>query len=118
MTEYKHEYQKFADSAMRGRERDEGFGRLRLGVFWGVVGPLAIILTRVLDFKDPPRWMAMAIVATAPLAIVLLIINFIRLPNDCKGSSQAILISLVTLAGAAATITFSKMYGLLTIISP
>ena len=118
MTQYKNEYQKFADSAVMARAREEGFGRLRLGVFWGVVGPLAIMLTRALDFKEPPKWMAMAIVATAPLAVVLLIINFIRLPSDMKGSPTALLISVFTLAGAAATITLAKLFGLFAIISP
>ncbi len=118
--EYKHEYQKFADSAVMARAREEGFGRLRLGVFWGVVGPLAIMLTRALDFKPPnmPKWMALAIVATAPLAIVMLIINYIRLPNESKGSSQAIMIGFITIAGAAATITLSKLFDIFSVISP
>jgi hypothetical protein len=120
MTEYKHEYQKFADSAVRAREMEEGFGRLRLGVFWGAIGPLAIMATRAIGYKPPdmPRWMAMAIVATAPLAIVMLIINFVRLPNEHKGSAQAIMISLLTLVGAAATITLAKLCDLFTVISP
>ena len=120
MSEYKNEYQKFADSAVRTREMEEGFGRLRLGVFWGVLGPLSIMATRAMGFKPPemPRWMAIAMVVTAPLAIVMLIINFIRLPNEHKGSAQAIMISLITLAGAAATITLAKLFDLFAIISP
>ena len=120
MTEYKNDYQKFADSAVRAREMEEGFGRLRLGVFWAVAGPLGIMLTRALGFKPPdmPKWMAIAIVATAPLAIVLLVINFVRLANVHKGSAQAILISIITLVGAAATITLAKLFDLFTVISP
>jgi hypothetical protein len=120
MSEHKHEYHKFVDSAMRAREQEEGFGRLRLSVFWAIVGPLAIMVTRVLGFKPPdmPKWMAIAIVATAPLAIVLLIINFIRLPNDHKASAQAIMICMITLIGAAATITLSKLFDIFSIISP
>jgi hypothetical protein len=118
MSTYKNEYQKFADSAVNARLKEEGFGRLRLGVFWGVIGPVGIILTRILELKPPPKWMAMALVATAPLAVVLLIINFIRLPNEYKGSAQAILIGLVTLIGAAATVTLSKLFDIFTVISP
>lgn len=118
--EYKNEYQKFADSAVLARAKEEGFGRLRLGVFWGVLGSLGILATRALGIKPPdmPKWMAMAIVATAPLAVVMLIINFIRLPNEHKGSSQAIMISIITLAGAAATITLSKYFEIFSVISP
>jgi len=120
MNDHKHEYHKFVDSAVRAREQEEGFGRLRLAVFWGIVGPLAIMVTRVLGFKPPdmPKWMAIAIVATVPLAIVLLIINFIRLPNDHKASAQAIMICVITLAGAAATITLSKLFEIFSVISP
>ena len=118
--EYKNEYQKFADSAVFARAKEEGFGRLRLGVFWGVLGTLGIIATRAMGFKPPdmPRWMALAIVATAPLAIVMLIINFIRLPNEHKASAQAIMIALITVVGAAATITLAKVFDLFTVISP
>lgn len=117
MTEYKNEYQKFADSAVRERAREEGFGRLRLGVFWGVVGSLAIFLLHMLNYT-PPRWMAMAIVGTAPLAVVLLIINFIRLPNDHKASAQALLVAFITLAGAGATFALAHVFDLFKIISP
>jgi hypothetical protein len=118
--EYKNEYQKFADSAVLTRAKEEGFGRLRLGVFWGVLGSLGILATRAIGIKPPdmPKWMAMAIVATAPLAIVMLLINYIRLPNEHKASPQAIMIALITLVGAAATITLAKFFDLFTVISP
>lgn len=118
MTDYKNEYQKFADSAVRAREKDEGFGRLRLGVFWGVVGSLAIFLLHMLKMLPPSKWVAIAIVGTAPLAVVLLIVNFIRLPNEHKASPQAILIGLVTLIGAGATIAMARAFDLFKAISP
>ena len=120
MSDHKNEYQKFADSAVRTLEMEEGFGRLRLGIFWGVLGSLGIMATRAIGIKPPdmPKWMAMAIVATAPLAVVMLIINFIRLPNEHKASAQAIMIAMITLAGAAATITLAKLFDLFSVISP
>jgi hypothetical protein len=117
MTEYKNEYQKFADSAVRGREREEGFGRLRLGVFWAAAGSLAIFVLHLLNYT-PPKWVAMAIVGTAPLAVILLIVNYIRLPNDCKASAQAMLIALITLVGAGATIALAGYFQLFKAISP
>src|SRR5688572_32497154 len=75
MSDYKHEYQKFADSAVKSREQEEGFGRLRLAVFLAAAGPLAIFLTRVLHYENMPRWMAIGIVALAPLSVVLMIIR-------------------------------------------
>jgi hypothetical protein len=108
MTEYKHEYQKFADSAVRAREREEGFGRLRLGLFWAAVGPLAIFLSKVLHF-DLQRWMAVGIIASAPIAIVLVIINYIRLPNESKASAPAVMILFLTIIGAGATLALANI---------
>jgi len=119
MTDYKNEYQKFADRATKDRASEEGFGRLRLGVFWGVAGPLVMggmYLSKL--FMPPPRWLAMGIVATAPLAIVLLIINYIRMPNDSKLSPTTLMICLITLIGAAANIAVASYLDFFKIISP
>lgn len=117
MTDYKNEYQKFADKAVTDRAREEGFGRLRLGIFWAAVGGLAIFVLNLLGQMPPPRWLAMLIVGTAPLSVVLLIVNYIRLPNDHKASPQAILIGLVTLVGAGGTIALATYYQLFKTIS-
>ena len=113
--EYQNEYQKFADDAVRTREREEGFGRLRMGVFWGIAGSLASFLIHMLAYT-PPKWMAMAIVGTAPLAVVVLIVNYIRLPNDQKLTSTALLIGFITLLGAAATILLARYYGITAVL--
>jgi|SRR5579859_1755890 len=117
MTDYKNEYQKYADNAVRTREREEGMGRLRFCLFLAAAGPLAIIALHLLKF-EPQRWMAIGIVGLAPLAIILLVVNFIRLPNDAKASAPALLISLLTLVGAAATLAMAKMADLTKLISP
>jgi len=117
MSTPKNEYQKYADDAVRSREKEEGFGRLRFSLFWGFAGPLAIILLH-LTKVEPQRWMAIAIVGMAPLAIVLLIINYIRLPNDSKASPAALMIGLMTLVGAGANIAMAKMADLTKLISP
>ena len=48
--------------------------------------------------------------ATAPLAIVLLIINFIRLPNDAQGLGPGDHDLLITLVGAGATIALANIF--------
>ena len=108
MTEYKHEYQKYADDAVKGRAREEGFGRLRMSAFWGIAGCLAGFLVHMLNYT-PPKWMAWGIVGAAPLAVIL---NFIRLPNDQKTTSTALLIGFVTLLGAAGTILLARQFGI------
>jgi hypothetical protein len=116
MSDYKNEYQKYADDAVRSREREEGFGRLRFNLFLGVAGPLAIILLHLTKF-EPQKWMAIGIVGTAPLAIILLIVNFIRLPNESKASAPALLMSLMTLIGAGACLAMAKISGLTNLLS-
>lgn len=111
MSDYKHEYQKYADDAVRSRERDEGFGRLRFSMFWAIAGPLACFLVHLLNY-DAPDWMAKCIVGMAPLAVILLIINFIRLPNASKATPSALLTALVTLIGAGATVALAKMWAI------
>jgi hypothetical protein len=110
MSEPKHEYQKFADSAVRARLREEGFGRLRLGLFWAAVGPLAIFLTKVLHIEiQDKRWLAIGIVASAPIAIILVIVNFIRMPNESKASASTLFILLLTIIGAGATLALANV---------
>jgi hypothetical protein len=116
MSDYKNEYQKYADDAVRGREKEEAFGRLRFSLFIALAGPIAIFLLRITKV-EPQKWMIMGIAAAAPLAVVLLIINFIRIPNIHKASPQALLISLVTLIGAGANIALLKALDLFQIIS-
>ena len=116
MSNYKNEYQKYADDAVRGRASEEGFGRLRFSLFLGLAGPLAILLLRVTKI-EPQKWMIQGIAAAAPLAIILLIVNFIRLPNNDKASAQAIMMSLVTLIGAAANIALLKALDLWPLLS-
>ena len=117
MSDYKNEYQKYADDAVRSREAEEALGRLRFCLFLGLAGPLAIFLLRVTKF-EPQKWMVMGIAACAPLSIILLIVNFIRTPNSQKASPTVLMIALVTLVGAAANITLLKMFDYWQIVSP
>jgi len=118
MSEPKNEYQKFADSAVRERLKEEGFGRLRFGLFVGAVGPLSMFLLRAIGQWPPGLWIGRGIMATAPLAIILLIVNFIRMPNESKASPQSLMISFMTLCAAGATIALAKVFELTSIVMP
>src|SRR4030095_16918521 len=117
MTDPKNEYNKFVDSAVMARPREAGFGRLRLAAFWAVAGPLAMFGMHMAKF-EMPRFLAIALVATAPLAIVLLIINYIRLPNEHKASPPAMMICLITILGAGANIALATHFGIFKTIPP
>lgn len=98
----RHEAHKFADDAVRAREDEEGYGRLRTAVFWAGLGPLAIGAIQILKLT-PPKLAVHGILATIPLAILFLIVNYIRLPGRIKTSGQTLMMVLMTLVGAGAT---------------
>jgi hypothetical protein len=108
MTDYKNEYQKYADDAVRGRAKEDAYGRLRFNLFIAAAGPLAIIALHLLKF-EPNKIIAMGIIGTAPLAVVLLIINFIRVPNELKATPFVLLVSLATLVASGATLAMAKV---------
>jgi hypothetical protein len=104
------EYHKYADEAVRSRELQEGMARLRSGLFWGALGPLAIGVMRILE-HTPSRYVAVAVLATIPVSLFLLAVNYVRLPSRAKLSGQSLAVVFLTLAAAGATfflaLTFS-----------
>jgi len=102
MSKYVYEAHKYADEASLERKREEGFGRLRLALFWGFLGTIAITVVKATHYT-PPRWLAWAILGTAPIAIVVFSINYIRLPIDCKVKPSALVMGFITLTFAVAT---------------
>jgi hypothetical protein len=107
----RHEYHKFADSAVRAREDEEGMGRLRMALFWAVIGPLACTAIRILKL-EPPRAAVWGILATIPLSVLLLLLNYIRLPGRLKFSGSALTIVFGTLACAGATFALYNVFSL------
>ena len=102
MSKYVYEAHKYADEACQDREREEAFGRLRLALFWGFLGTMAITVVTSTHYT-PPRWLALAILGTAPVAVVVFIINYLRLPTDCKVKSSTLIMGFITLTFAVAT---------------
>ena len=107
----RHEAHKFADSAVRSREDEEGFGRLRMAVFFGALGPLACGAIKFMSLT-PPKQAVWGILATIPASLLLLIMNYIRLPNRLKASGQALTMAFTTLAAAGATFVLYHLFSL------
>lgn len=108
---FKHEYHKFADDQVRDRELGEALGRLRMAVFVAALGPGACIVFNTIKF-DPPNLLRYGILATMPLALFLLIVNFVRLPAKSKGSVTAVIIILITLLAVGATYPLAAHFSL------
>jgi hypothetical protein len=108
------EYHKYADEAVRSRALIEGLARLRSGLFWGALGPLAIGIMQVLKYT-PSRYVAIAVLATIPISLFQLVVNYIRLPAPAKLSGQALGVIFLTLAAAGATFVLALTFSITTI---
>jgi len=109
---FKNEYHKFADQQVHNREDNDAIGRLRLALFVAALGPGASILLHTIGY-DPARVIRIGILATMPIAIVLLIMNFIRLPGRVKGSKATITIIIMTVVAVCATFPVARHFSLL-----
>ena len=102
-------YQKYADGAVRERAFEEGLGRLRMGMFVAILGPLALGVVWLLGVAAREiTWLRYAILATAPLGALLGIINYFRVPGAGKLSGRAIFLLILTLVFAAVTVTLGR----------
>lgn len=112
MNKYVYEAHRYADEGLLDREREEIYGRLRLALFWGFLGTMALTFVKATHYT-PPRWLAWAIIATAPVAIIVFILNYLRLPTVHKSEWSALVIGFITLTIAAATMTLTHVFSLL-----
>jgi len=104
---FKHDYHKFADQQVSDRAHGDAMGRLRLALFVAALGPGSLILIHTIKYSAS-GFIQKAILATIPVSLLLLVINYIRLPGKAKGSTTAVTILLMTLAAAAATYPLFK----------
>lgn len=107
------EFEKFKDDAVRARELDDGLARLRAALFLAVLGPAAIGVAWALEaLPFARREIAWGVYATAPLAGILLVVNYLRLPSEGKVSRAAGSIALLTVAAAVATVVLARRFSI------
>lgn len=104
------DYKKYADDAVKSRADNEGLGRLRMSTFIAMLGPLAIGACKALSLT-PSANIKYGIIATGPVAILLLIINYLRLPGPVMVSVKAFGIALSTFVLAIATWFIARKLG-------
>lgn len=109
---FKHEYHKYADEQVRNRALGDAMGRLRMAVFVAAVGPGACILMNTMKYA-PSNLVRYAIQGTALLAVVILVLNYVRLPGKARSSGMAVSILVFTLLLAGATYPLARLFSLL-----
>lgn len=112
MNKYVYEAHRYADEGAREREQEEVYGRLRLALFWGFLGLMAITVVKAIHFA-PPQWLAWVIIGTAPIAVIVFVVNYLRLPTDCKLEGSVLVMGFITLSLAAGTTALTRIFSLL-----
>jgi|ERR1043166_990310 hypothetical protein len=108
---FQHEYHKFADEQVRSRELGEAIGRLRMALFVAALGPGASIILHTIKY-DPANFVKLFILGTIPLSLLLLAVNFVRLPGKAKGSVAAVFIVMATVIAAGVTYPLARYFSL------
>ncbi len=106
------DYHKYADDQVRIREHEDAIGRLRVGLFLAVLGPVVLGLSKIMEF-DLPKIVRLAVLATAPLGILVMIIRYMQVPSAHKAAKATLSIVILTVAAAIATFILAKKFSLL-----
>lgn len=106
------EQEKFKDDAMIWREREAAVSSLNLSSFVAAVGPLAIILLKAVNQLPVGATTATVIYATAPVGLILTLINWARTPKDYRGAKPVTRAVLIAVAAAVGTFVLAGYWGL------
>lgn len=105
-------FHKFEDEAVRIRAVEEAQGRLRTSLFVGMVGPILVGIAHLFDKlgSTPWGWMQFVAYASAPLGFLLMLINWIRVPEFGKFNKQTVTLVFITILACASTVPLILMF--------
>jgi len=109
----KLEFEKFKDDAVIWREREAAVSSLNFSTFISAIGPLAIVLLKFTNKLPVGATVGYGIMATAPLGLLLTIVNFFRTPSDYRKAKPVMRALLLSIAAAVATFVLSGLWGLM-----
>lgn len=109
----KMEFEKFKDDAVIWREREAAVSALSLSTFVAAIGPLAIFLMKTVNKLPLSNGWAYAIYATAPVGLLLTIINWIRTPSDYRHAKPVLRCLVISIAAAVGTFVMAGYFGLM-----
>ena len=105
------DYRKYADSEVRRRALETGLSRLWTAAFVAALGPLGTGVIHLLSLTPGP-WARWGILASAPLGVLLAIVNYARLPEVARARGRANRILLLTFVLAGATLLLAVQFSL------
>ena len=104
---------KFRDDAVIYREREAALAALNFSTFITSIGPLGVVLMKVVNAIPVGAFMGTLLYATAPIGLVLTIINYFRAPKDFRGSKLVLRSVLFAVVLAVATFVLAGYWGLM-----
>jgi hypothetical protein len=109
----KLEQEKFRDEAVIYREREAAVASLNMSTFLTAIGPLAIFLLKIVNKLPVGSFMGYLILASAPIGLILTMVNYFRTPKDFRGSKLIVRAMAIAVAAAAATFVLAGYWGLM-----
>ncbi len=109
---------KFRDDAIVYREREAALAALSFSTFITSIGPLGVTLMKVVNAIPVGAFMGTLLYATAPLGLLLTVINYFRTPSDFRGSKLVLRSVLIAVAAAVATFILAGYWGLTKKVGP
>jgi hypothetical protein len=107
------EREKFKDDAVMWREREAAVSGLNLSTFVCAIGPLAICLMKAVNQLPLGETMGYVILGTAPVGLLLTLINWFRTPKDYRKAKPVTRAVLISVASAVGTFFLSGYWGLM-----
>ena len=103
---------KFRDDAIVYREREAAVAAMSFSTFITSIGQLGIVLMKVVNAIPVGAFMGTLLYATAPLGLLLTVINYFRTPSDFRGSKLILRSLLLAVLAAGATFVLAGYWGL------
>lgn len=109
----KLEQDQWKDEAIIHREREAAVSSMNLSSFVSAIGPLFIVLLKAVNKLPVGPVMGYIIIATAPLGLLLTVINWARTPGDYRMSKLITRAALLSLGAAIGTFVLAGYWGLI-----
>lgn len=110
--ERRKEFEKFKDEAVIFREREAAVASMNFATFVCMIGPMGIGLLYITKSIPAGAFLTWLIMGSAPVGILMLIVNWARTPKDYRGAKPILKNVLLSVVGALLTFALSQMFPL------
>ena len=91
------------------RAGTSALGRIYMGLFLAILGPIALVLAGVMDFA-PTKYFQWGVNAVGPVGCIMGVYNVVRLTMLKRLTAVAVVVLLATIGAAALTWWMTRSY--------